>query len=228
MHGVRSSPGGAVQSNRMARPPITITCECGETKRVAYGQRWTCDAADGRGTRSRFRPRSTTASCAACGATRSKCSRLRRCSRRVLVPLIVFVSGRFIPWFPSAMAVWLFLFLPYWRRRYRRTARDAPRWELHPSRDADSSGAAARAKTSAASPPAPGVRSCSPPSTFRSPRRRPRSQWTPPSRAASRSSSSTSRRSSHALEPRRLRLHRTRGDLQHEFPSRPRSPTRSA
>ena len=27
----------------MARPPITITCECGETKRVAYGQRWKCD-----------------------------------------------------------------------------------------------------------------------------------------------------------------------------------------
>jgi hypothetical protein len=50
----------------------------------------------------------------------------------VLVPLIVFVSGRFIAVVPLAMAVWLFWVLPYWRRRFRRTARDAPRWELHP------------------------------------------------------------------------------------------------
>ena len=50
----------------------------------------------------------------------------------VLVPLIVFVSGRFIALVPLVMAVWLFFVLPYWRRRFRRTARDAPRWELHP------------------------------------------------------------------------------------------------
>jgi len=30
------------------------------------------------------------------------------------------------------MALWLFIFLPAWRRRYTQTARDAPRWELHP------------------------------------------------------------------------------------------------
>jgi uncharacterized membrane protein len=50
----------------------------------------------------------------------------------VLVPLIVFVSGRFLTLVPLVMAVWLFFFLPYWRRRFRRTAHDAPRWELHP------------------------------------------------------------------------------------------------
>jgi hypothetical protein len=50
----------------------------------------------------------------------------------VLVPLIVFVSGRFIAVVPMVMAAWLFLFLPYWRRRYRRTARGSPRWQLHP------------------------------------------------------------------------------------------------
>jgi hypothetical protein len=30
------------------------------------------------------------------------------------------------------MAAWLFVFLPFWRRRYRRSASGAPRWELHP------------------------------------------------------------------------------------------------
>lgn len=50
----------------------------------------------------------------------------------VLIPLIVVVSSGFIVLVPVAMAAWLFLILPFWRRRYRRTARTAPRWELHP------------------------------------------------------------------------------------------------
>jgi hypothetical protein len=33
---------------------------------------------------------------------------------------------------PMVMAVWLFVVLPRWRRRYRATARGAPRWQLHP------------------------------------------------------------------------------------------------
>ena len=50
----------------------------------------------------------------------------------VLVPLIVVVSSQVIFLVPFVMAAWLFGFLPFWRRRYRRTARGAPRWELHP------------------------------------------------------------------------------------------------
>jgi len=50
----------------------------------------------------------------------------------VLVPLIVVVSSRFIAVVPMVMALWLFVFLPFWRRRYQRTAHGAPRWELHP------------------------------------------------------------------------------------------------
>ena len=50
----------------------------------------------------------------------------------VLVPLIVVVSYRFIAVVPMVMALWLFVFLPFWRRRYHRSARGAPRWELHP------------------------------------------------------------------------------------------------
>jgi hypothetical protein len=50
----------------------------------------------------------------------------------VLVPLIVVVSSRFIALVPIVMGLWLFVFLPFWRRRYHRTAHGAPRWELHP------------------------------------------------------------------------------------------------
>jgi hypothetical protein len=42
------------------------------------------------------------------------------------------VNARFFLLLPPAMMIWLFVFLPYWRRRYRRTASSAPRWQLHP------------------------------------------------------------------------------------------------
>ena len=50
----------------------------------------------------------------------------------VLVPLIVFVDPNIFFLVPLFMVGWLFVFLPAWRRRYHATARDAPRWELHP------------------------------------------------------------------------------------------------
>jgi hypothetical protein len=116
----------------VAKPPITISCECGEKRDVAYGERWQCEE---------------------CGRTwntaqipAEEYEQLLRSVRRhklealvaaavsaaVLVPLIVFVSASFIALVPLAMVGWLVGFLPRWRRRYRRTARAAPRWELHP------------------------------------------------------------------------------------------------
>ena len=50
----------------------------------------------------------------------------------VLAPLIAFGGTRFLGLVPIAMAGWLFFVLPAWRRRYRRTVREAPRWNLHP------------------------------------------------------------------------------------------------
>ncbi len=116
----------------MRMPPITITCECGETKEVAYGERWRCERC-GRSWNTRHIPAEEYE-----GLLR----RMRRHKLEVLavggllaailVPLIVVVSPRFIAVVPMVMAIWLFVFLPFWRRRYRRTARGAPRWELHP------------------------------------------------------------------------------------------------
>jgi hypothetical protein len=50
----------------------------------------------------------------------------------VLVSLIVLGGSRFVLLIPTVMAIWLFVFLPFWRRRYRRTAHDTPRWQLEP------------------------------------------------------------------------------------------------
>jgi Flp pilus assembly protein TadB len=116
----------------VARPPITIRCECGETRDVAYGDRWRCErcgrswntlqipAEEYEGLLRRVRRHQLEALAIAAVAA------------AVLVPLIVVVSTGFIVLVPMLMAAWLFVFLPFWRRRYRRTARGAPRWQLHP------------------------------------------------------------------------------------------------
>jgi Flp pilus assembly protein TadB len=118
--------------SRMRKPPITIKCDCGETRDVSYGERWRCErcgrswntqqipAEEYEGLLRRVRRHKLEVlAMAAIGAA-------------VLIPLIVVVSPGFILLVPMAMIAWLFLVLPVWRRRYRRTARDAPRWELHP------------------------------------------------------------------------------------------------
>jgi|SRR5436305_13119315 hypothetical protein len=116
----------------MGKPPITISCECGEKRDLAYGERWECETCS-RAWNTQQIPR-------------EEYDELLRQVRRhkleafgaaivgavVLIPLIAVVSTRFIALVPIAMAGWLFVFLPAWRRRYRRTAATAPRWQLHP------------------------------------------------------------------------------------------------
>src|SRR2546427_9898517 len=125
-------PGHANASynpHTMRRPPITIKCECGETKEVAYGERWQCGRCG----------RSWNTAQIPAEEYEGLLRRVRRhklevlamagVAAAVLVPLIVVVNFRFIMLTPMAMAVWLFVVLPIWRRRYRNTATDAPRWE---------------------------------------------------------------------------------------------------
>jgi Flp pilus assembly protein TadB len=114
------------------RPPITIRCECGETREVAYGDRWRCETCG----------RSWNTGQIPAEEYEGLLRRMRRhqlevlamaaLAAAVMVPLIVLVSSRFILLVPIVMAAWLFVVLPRWRRRYRRSARGAPRWQLHP------------------------------------------------------------------------------------------------
>jgi hypothetical protein len=116
----------------MVKPPITITCECGEQRAVAYGERWVCQ---------RCRRSWNTEQIPVDEYERL----LHRVRRRklealglgaifaaVLILLIAFVGSKFIIVIPLVMTAWLFVYLPIWRRRVRAAARDAPQWELHP------------------------------------------------------------------------------------------------
>jgi Flp pilus assembly protein TadB len=116
----------------LSKPPITVRCDCGETRELAYGERWSCEAC-GRVWNTQQIPLEEYEGLLR-RVRRHKLEALAMVAiaAAVMVPLIVFVSTRFILLVPTLMAVWLFAVLPFWRRRYRRTARGAPRWDLHP------------------------------------------------------------------------------------------------
>jgi hypothetical protein len=116
----------------MRKPPITVKCECGETKELAYGERWQCEqckrswdtnqipAAEYDGLLRRMR------------RARLEAIGVAAVLAAIFVPLIIVVNAGFIFVIPVVAAAWLFLYLPIWRRKVRRAASSAPRWELHP------------------------------------------------------------------------------------------------
>jgi hypothetical protein len=116
----------------MKRPPITITCECGETREVPYGERWECERCGRRWNTLQIPAEDYDGLLRRMRRFRLEVLAFAAAAAAVFVPLIVLVSDAFIFVVPLVAAVWLFLYLPFWRRRARRAAREAPRWELHP------------------------------------------------------------------------------------------------
>jgi hypothetical protein len=112
--------------------PITIECECGERREVPYGERWECERCGRRWNTQQIPAEEYEGLLRRMRRFRLEVLAFALIAAAVLVPLIVFVNASFIFLTPIAAAFWLFLYLPAWRRRARRAARDAPRWELHP------------------------------------------------------------------------------------------------
>ena len=116
---LRSETRRAYNRSEMRKPPITIKCECGETRDVAYGERWRCERCQ-RSWDTRQIPADEydgllREDAASAGSRRS---RGRRARERSSFRLIVVVNEAFIfADVPIIAAVWLFLYLPMWRRR---------------------------------------------------------------------------------------------------------------
>jgi Flp pilus assembly protein TadB len=116
----------------MRRPPITIECECGERREVAYGELWQCERCGRRWNTQQIPEAEYEGLLRSMRRFRLEVLGFALAAAAVLIPLIVFVSPGFIFIAPLAAAAWLFLYLPHWRRKVRRAAGDAPRWDLHP------------------------------------------------------------------------------------------------
>jgi hypothetical protein len=134
--GTVTPPRGKFQSlrtiRRMRPPPITIACECGEMRHVAYGETWECEKC-GR--------RWNTAQIPAdeyWGIMRDmKRMRLGVIGIAVVLGVVVgllalLVAESLFLLLPIVLAGWFIWYMPWWRRKVRRRVRNLPKWNLRP------------------------------------------------------------------------------------------------
>ena len=112
-------------------PPITVTCECGEKRELAYGERWECETCG--------RAYDTTR------IPREQYDEIRKLSIRyrilpvayaifVAVVALVFMLTGNVPGvfflLPVALISWFIFIRPVHRKRYRAALKGLPRWQL--------------------------------------------------------------------------------------------------
>jgi hypothetical protein len=116
----------------MQGPPITVSCHCGNAKHVPYGEAWTCEKCGRRwntaqipsdiywGIMREMRNYRLVAIGVAVGFA------------AVFGLLALFVSQSLLLLLPVVLMAWFVWFMPWWRRRIRRRARNLPTWQLTP------------------------------------------------------------------------------------------------
>ncbi len=114
-------------------PPITVRCECGERRSLAYGEVWACPTCGRRWNTAQI--------------DAEEYARLRRVQLRFrvlpvciglatsLLALFFLLTGNSFSLFillPFALVAWGMLVRPIHRRRYAAALGELPRWELRP------------------------------------------------------------------------------------------------
>ena len=116
----------------MKGPPITIRCECGETKQVPYPERWTCEQC-GRSWNTGQIPAEEYE-----GILREmRRFRLNAIAAAAILTVVfsilaLTVSQSLFLLLPVLLAFWYIWYMPLWRRKVRRRARSLPTWHLTP------------------------------------------------------------------------------------------------
>lgn len=113
-------------------PPISVTCECGESRNLAYGERWTCESC-GRVWNTEQIPADEYGSLV---------RDLRRYKLQMLVAavvvlvillaLVVFVDEGLVFVVPVFVAILAIFYGPFWKKKVRRRIAERPRWNLEP------------------------------------------------------------------------------------------------
>jgi hypothetical protein len=116
----------------MQRPPITVSCDCGEIREVPYGEIWRCDSCGRVWDTNQIPAEEYEGLLRRMRRARLEAFVIAAVLAAILVPLIVFWNPTLVFAIPALAAAWLFLYLPFWRRKTRRVAASSPRWELHP------------------------------------------------------------------------------------------------
>jgi hypothetical protein len=122
-----------VESERVRKPPITITCDCGAAGGAAYGERWQCGEC-GRNWDTKQIPEEEYA------ALLRSVQRYRLLAvgpplgaAAVLLPLAAVVGIQFAVLLFALVTAWALFVVPQLRRRRaRRILKSTPRWNLRP------------------------------------------------------------------------------------------------
>jgi hypothetical protein len=114
-------------------PPITLTCECGETRYLRYGERWKCE----RCSRSWDTAKIPVDDYAAIRRTQLRFRRVPLAiSVLALLCVVAFIivgkalGGLLI--IAVVATTWSMFFRPLHRRRYREALADLPTWQIEP------------------------------------------------------------------------------------------------
>lgn len=116
----------------MRGPPITIQCECGEVRHVPYGERWECERCARRWNTAQIPAEEYWGIMREMRRYRLSVIGVALGLAAVFGALALLVSAALIFLLPFTLAGWFIWYMPFWRRKVRRRARNLPKWELHP------------------------------------------------------------------------------------------------
>ena len=115
----------------MRAPPITVPCECGEVRLVPYGESWKCETCGRTWNTAQIPADEYWGVMREMRRDRLQVIALALGVIAVIVLLGIFVSTALFLVVPILLGAWFIWFMPTWRRKVRRRARELPRWKLH-------------------------------------------------------------------------------------------------
>lgn len=116
----------------MKGPPITVRCECSETRHVPYGETWLCERCGRRWNTAQIPADEYWGIMRDMRRMRLSVIGIAFAMAALFVLLAIFVAESLFLLLPALLAAWLILYMPWWRRKVRRRARSVPKWNLRP------------------------------------------------------------------------------------------------
>jgi fatty acid desaturase len=117
--------------------PITVRCDCGDVRYVPYGERWTCEQCGRRWNTAQIPAEAYWGIMREMRRYRLSVMGTALAIVAVFALLGAFAGGRFLLLMPIVLGFWFLWYMPLWRRKVRRRARNLPRWQLRPEKDVD-------------------------------------------------------------------------------------------
>lgn len=121
----------------MRGAPITVRCDCDEIRRVAYGERWTCEKCGRHWNTGQIPADAYWGIMREMRRYRFSVIGMAIAIAAVFALLGIVAGAQFFFLAPLVLGFWFLWYMPLWRRKVRRRARNLPKWQLHPEEEGD-------------------------------------------------------------------------------------------